>query len=91
MARPSLIGIATVCGGAFLLGMANPSAAADVRVAPVRAAPVVVLPPAGAWATGVEGVEQFGPYFHNPYYGYGLSYGAPYNGVAVFTGLVGRK
>ena len=50
----------------------------------------MVVPPAGISGTLVAGVEQFGPYFYNPYYGYGLSYGPPYNGVAVYTGLFNR-
>jgi hypothetical protein len=93
MAHPNLTGIAALCAGALMLGLVNPSSAADVPVrgAHVRGAPVVVLPPAGTSGTLVAGVGQFGPYFYNPYYGYGLSYGPPYNGVAVVTGLVGLR
>ena len=92
MAHPKLIGMAALCACALLLGLVDSGSAAPkrVRVAPVRAAAVVVAPPAGISGTLVAGVEQFGPYFYNPYFGYGLSYGPPYNGVAVYTGLFNR-
>ena len=92
MAHPKLIGIAALCAGVLMLGLVDPSMAAQKRVhrGAVRAAAVVVVPPAGISGTLVAGVEQFGPYFYNPYYGYGLSYGPPYNGVAVYTGLFNR-
>jgi hypothetical protein len=90
MAHPNLTGIAALCAGALMLGLVNPSSAAQKRVPrdPVRGSPVVAVPPAGISGTLVAGVEQSGPYFYNPYYGYGLSYGPPYNGVAVYTGLI---
>jgi hypothetical protein len=92
MAHPKLIGIAALCAGALMLGLVDPGSAAPkgVHRAPVRAAAVVVAPAAGISGTLVAGVEQFGPYFYNPYFGYGLSYGPPYNGVAVYTGLFNR-
>jgi len=92
MAHPKLIGMAALCAGALLLGLVDTSSAAQKRVhrGAVRAAAAVVVPPAGISGTLVAGVEQFGPYFYNPYYGYGLSYGPPYNGVAVYTGLFNR-
>jgi hypothetical protein len=93
MAHPKLIGMAALCAGALLLGLVDASPAADKRVhrgAVRAAAAAVVVPAAGISGTLVAGVEQFGPYFYNPYYGYGLSYGPPYNGVAVYTGLFNR-
>jgi len=71
MAHPKLIGIAALCAGALMLGLVDASTAAQkgAHRGPVRAAAVVVVPPAGISGTLVAGVEQFGPFFYNPYYG----------------------
>jgi hypothetical protein len=84
MADRNLIGIAVFWTGAVILGVMNVSAALHLSA---RGGPVVAVPAEPVAAALVAAVAPLGPYFSNPYQGYGFAYPPPHDGLALNIGL----
>jgi hypothetical protein len=84
MADRNLIGIAVLWAGAVILGVVNVSAAVHLSA---RGGPVVAAPAEPVSAALVAAVAPLGPYFSNPYQGYGFAYAPPHEGLALNIGL----
>jgi hypothetical protein len=84
MADRNLIGIAVLWAGAVILGVVNVSAAVHLSA---RGGPVVAAPAEPVSAALVAAVAPLGPYFSNPYQGYGFAYAPPHDGLALNIGL----
>jgi len=84
MADRNLIGIAVFWAGAVLLGVLNAGAAGHLSA---RGGPVVAVPAEPVSAALVAAVAPLGPYFSNPYQGYGFAYAPPHDGLALNIGL----
>jgi hypothetical protein len=52
-----------------------------------RGGPVVAAPAEPVSAALVAAVAPLGPYFSNPYQGYGFAYAPPHDGLALNIGL----
>jgi hypothetical protein len=84
MADRNLVGIAIFWAGAVLLGVVNAGAAGHLSA---RGGPVVAVPAEPVAAALVAAVAPVGPYFPNPYQGYGFAVAPPHDGLALNTGL----
>jgi hypothetical protein len=83
MADRNLIGIAVFWAGAVMLGVVNVSTAVHLSA---RGGPVVAVPAEPVSAALVAAVTPLGPYFSNPYQGYGFAYTPPHDGLALNIG-----
>ena len=83
MADRNFIGIAAFWAGAVILGVVNASAAVHLSA---RGGPVVAVP-AEPFSAALAAVAPLGPYFSNPYHGYGFAYAPPHDGLALNIGL----
>jgi hypothetical protein len=84
MADRNLIGIAVFWAGAVMLGVMNVGAVVHLSG---RGGPVVAVPAEPVSAALVAAVAPLGPYFSNPYQGYGFAYPPPHDGLALNIGL----
>ena len=84
MADRNLIGIAAFWAGAVMLGVVNASVAMHLSA---RGGPVVAVPAEPVSAALVATAAPLGPYFSNPYQGYGFAYAPPHDGLALNIGL----
>jgi hypothetical protein len=84
MADRNLIGIVVFWAGAVMLGVVNVGTSVHLSA---RGGPVVAVPAEPVSAALVAAVAPLGPYFSNPYQGYGFAYAPPHDGLALNIGL----